>query len=135
MHATCPDSRVPKLTQAPSPPAAKEYLGVIKQYAQDEGEEGASDDEEGGAPLDAVSQRLRADALEGMGHLQRKLAHRLELPDLPRVSDFDARSSGRFFRGHRLAVTGVALTADDATVYSVSKDGTILQTDVETGKR
>jgi hypothetical protein len=32
-------------------------------------------------------------------------------------------------------VTALALTADDHTVYSVSKDGWIAEADVETGKR
>jgi ribosomal RNA-processing protein 9 len=46
-----------------------------------------------------------------------------------------AASGGRLLRGHRLPVTAVALSADEQTVYSVSKDGAILQHDVETGQR
>ena len=36
---------------------------------------------------------------------------------------------------HRQSVTAVALSADDQTVYSTSKDGSIFITDVETGTR
>lgn len=84
-----------------------------------------------------MADKLRSDALEGMGHLRRQLAHRLQLPPLPRVADYAgvAASGGRLLRGHRLPVTAVALSADEQTVYSVSKDGAILQHDVETGQR
>ena len=39
------------------------------------------------------------------------------------------------WHGHRLSVTGLALTADDTTAYSVSKEGGIVRWDVETGAR
>lgn len=42
---------------------------------------------------------------------------------------------GKTLRGHRLSVTGVALTADDTTGFSVSKDGAVLRWDIETQKR
>lgn len=139
----------------PTPAAAKEYLQQVRQLERDDGgggededDEAASDDEEGGggnrgagaaAHFDAVSQRLRQEALEGMGHLQRRLAHRVQLPPLPRAVEFaprgDAAAGGRLLRGHKLAVTAVALTHDDSTVFSVSKDGGIMRTDVESSKR
>ncbi|GAB4819398.1 hypothetical protein N2152v2_006444 [Parachlorella kessleri] len=131
---------------------AKDYLDQIKRFEAAEGtgadgdEEAPSDDEaDGGAGTHAaVAARLRLDALESMGHLQRRLAHRLVLPALPRAAEFDPRMGGaaaldssgvRFLRGHKLSVTALALTADDRTVYSVAKEGSILQTDAETGKR
>lgn len=72
-----------------------------------------------------------------MGHLQRRLAHRLVLPPLPRPSEWGGPASGggRLLRGHRLAVTAVALTADERTVYSTGKEGGIWEYDVETGAR
>ena len=36
---------------------------------------------------------------------------------------------------HRLPVTALALSNDDRRAYSVSKDGTIIELDVETGVR
>ena len=71
-----------------------------------------------------------------MGHLRRKIAHRVTLPPLPLSSEYDlSATGGRLLRGHRLAVTATALTHDERTIFSVSKDGTIFQFDVETGKR
>ena len=119
----------------PCLPAAKAYLDRIKAGEDAEAGEAESDreGEEGGR--DAVAERLRQDALESLGHFQRQLAHRLELPPLPTVAEYQPSPDARFLRGHRLAVTAVALTPDDRTCYSVSKDGSILQCDIETGKR
>jgi ribosomal RNA-processing protein 9 len=38
-------------------------------------------------------------------------------------------------RGHKLSVTGMSLTPDDSTCYTVSKDGSIARWDIETGAR
>ncbi len=38
-------------------------------------------------------------------------------------------------KGHRLPATALALSSDDRTAFSVSKDGSILKFDVETGRR
>ena len=62
-----------------------------------------------------------------MGHLKRLIADRITVPK--------EETSTRHYRCHKLAVTAIALTADDGTVYSVSKDGGIMELDVETGKR
>ncbi len=126
-----------------------------------------------------------------MGQLQRRIAHRLELPELGTAAADGARS-GRMTKCHRqalpwlscvvlcccpagqwlfpmprrrlgqkrrtilavlmhknfdvecplahcvllqlrLPVTALALTADDTTAYSVSKDGSIVSMDVESG--
>lgn len=40
-----------------------------------------------------------------------------------------------FWRGHKLSVTALTLSSDDATAWSASKDGKIFQWDVESGKR
>lgn len=52
---------------------------------------------------------------------------------LPTDDDYEAPRMAR--HGHRLSATAVALTADDATAFSVAKDGTICKWDVETMKR
>jgi hypothetical protein len=80
---------------------------------------------------------------QAAGRLQRKLAHRLLMPDQqqqqPAVdssSQATARyGSGRFVRAHRLSPTAVALSGDGCVAFSVSKDGSILRWDVETMKR
>lgn len=92
----------------------------------------------GAAGHDAVADRLRQEALEGLGHLQRRLAGQLRLAPLPRAADYvrgTAAPGARFVRGHRLPVTAVVLSPDDATLWSVSKDGGIQRVDVETGAR
>lgn len=38
-------------------------------------------------------------------------------------------------RGHRLSVTALALTTDDATAYSVAKEGSLFRWDIETGNK
>jgi ribosomal RNA-processing protein 9 len=92
---------------------AKAYLDRIKRV---------NDEQE-----DGVTEQLRNDALESMGHLKRLVADRVTVPR--------EAGSSRFHRGHKLPVTAVVLTADDRTVYSVSKDGSIMELDVETGKK
>lgn len=62
-----------------------------------------------------------------MGHLKRVIADKVRVPT--------EQSSRRHFRCHKLAATAIALTSDDTTVYSVSKDGSIVELDIETGKR
>lgn len=48
----------------------------------------------------------------------------------------DGRSkAASLWRGHKLSVTALALSSDDGTAWSASKDGKIFQWDVETGKR
>lgn len=128
----------PRQCPCPAAPlaAAKAYLDQVKAIEAAEAEPGSDDDDEGGAHA-AVAGRLRADALEGLGHLQRRLAHRLALPPLPPTADWGgpAAGGGRLLRGHHLSVTAAALSHDDRTLYSASKDGGLLSHDVETGVR
>ena len=95
---------------------AKSYLDRIQQVNEDE--DGEED----------LTARLQRDALESMGHLKRLIAERIVVPD-------PDESTARHFRCHKLSVTAVTLTSDDTTVYSVSKDGSIVELDVETGQR
>jgi len=83
-----------------------------------------------------IADVLKQDALESMGHFRRLIADRLRLPEAPLVRDYSRENSDSVFhRGHRLAVTALALSADDRRVYSVSKDGSILEFDVESGAK
>ena len=47
-------------------------------------------------------------------------------------ADACSTSAGRLLRGHRLSPTAVCLSDDDATAYSVSKDGSVLCWDLAT---
>lgn len=63
--------------------------------------------------------------------MQRKLAHRVRVL----APGEDGYCEPSCSRAHRLAATAVCLTSDDATAFTVSKDGGICRWDVETGKR
>jgi ribosomal RNA-processing protein 9 len=64
------------------------------------------------------------------------LAARVRLPPPADAAAATSRygSTGRFARAHRLSATAVALTSDDRTAFTVSKDGSIFRWDVETMK-
>lgn len=100
---------------------AKQYLDRIQQFHEDD---------------EGVEDALRQDALESMGHFRRLVADTIVVPESPLVSEYSWKEGrGKLYRGHKLPVTAIALTRDDATVFSVSKDGSIMELDVETGKR
>jgi len=119
----------------PFPITAKEYLDQVKLLEEANRED--DDDDEHGADLDndVIAARLKSEALQGLGHLHRRLAHRLSLPPPSSSSSLPLipTQGTRLLKGHRLTVTAIALTADDHTVYSVAKDGCILAHDVATG--
>lgn len=107
---------------------AKAYLARLRSE-----ESAAADDEddENDDGLDErVARRLGAENDERRGHAQRRLCARLAPPPPGGVAP-----PGRLWRGHRLAVTSLALRADDAVAFSASKEGTLLRWDVETGAR
>jgi len=103
--------------------AAKEYLDRIQEIHADNEED--------------IAEHLKEDALESMGHLRRLVADRVKLPEAPVVAEYRRSDAvyGKIYRGHRLPVTAIALTFDDRKVFSVSKDGSIMELDVESEKR
>ena len=106
---------------------AKAYLERLREEAAAEDTDEEEEDGEG-KNLDSharLAGRLMVEAQKKSGHQREAIADRV------RVS---ARASGTW-RGHKRAVTGVALTEDDRTAYSVSKDGSIFMWDIETEKR
>ncbi|GFR43265.1 hypothetical protein Agub_g4327 [Astrephomene gubernaculifera] len=103
----------------------------------EEEEDAEDDDDEGGRALDAAARaqrladRLQQDVAQAQGRLQRRLAHRVRVLT-PGSPGYTAPCCSR---GHRLSATAVALTSDDATAFTVSKDGGVCRWDVETMKR
>jgi ribosomal RNA-processing protein 9 len=77
--------------------------------------------------------------MQAAGRLQRKIARSVSIPDQSQPSTSGSGVSwygaGKLHRCHRLAVTAVALTADDTTAFTVSKDGTIFKWDLATMKK
>lgn len=112
---------------------AKGYLQQMKLLQQQEG--GAADEEDGEGAHDALGQRLKQNAMEAAGYVQRHIAGSLRLPKLLPVSQYNSSRAGRLFKCHRLPVTALALSSDDAVAFSVSKDGSICRLDVETEHR
>jgi len=93
---------------------AKEYLSRVEV-------EVGSDDESG--EEDGVVARLRQDALRMAGKSYAEIAAKLQPAE-----------AGPTFKGHRTSVTCVALTSDEATAFSGSKDSSVIRWDLETGK-
>jgi ribosomal RNA-processing protein 9 len=121
---------------------AKAYLANLRtELAADKARKRSnlSDDDEGsegeegeGGDDGELGARLATDAQQARGDRQRELAGRVSVPRAPAGG---APPEGALWRGHRLAVTALALADDDATAWSASKDGALLRWDVETGAR
>jgi ribosomal RNA-processing protein 9 len=107
---------------------------------KDESEDEAVDDDEFGD--DAIGKELRKQALRAAGkEVRRTIVNKMNLGflgdgdspagDRPCISSDDVR----IMRAHRLPTTCLALSEDDKFVMSASKDGSIYQFDIETGKK
>jgi ribosomal RNA-processing protein 9 len=100
---------------------------------EEEGGDEGEDDEDGG-----LAARLASDASQARGDRQRELAARVSVPRGAAGVAGAARApppAGVLWRGHKLPVTALALSDDDATAWSASKDGALFRWDVETGAR
>lgn len=75
---------------------------------------------------------------QALGYNQRRLADRVLLPPLPCAppvpSSFSAAAPAfRMLQGHWQTVTCCCITADEATVFAVGKDGRVLRWEMATG--
>ncbi|KAI4343092.1 hypothetical protein MLD38_027635 [Melastoma candidum] len=124
---------------------ARAYLEKIREIAKREEEEGeeeeeGDDDEEeeeddaerragrrrGGDRDELVAKILQQKQLEDSGRVRRQIASMVQKPE--------TEGGFRVLVKHRQPVTSVALSEDDLKGFSASKDGTILQWDVNSGK-
>ena len=105
---------------------AKQYLATVAQEAQVAEED--ADDDAFTFNQDAIAHRLQQDVSEAKGRQYRRVADKMAaaLPDT---------DGHRFLRGHKLPLTAVALSGDDSLCFSASKDGQVLQWDVESGAK
>ncbi|CAM9108137.1 unnamed protein product [Choristocarpus tenellus] len=99
---------------------------VLHRLDREEQEKHDGSDEEDGE--DYLGEKLAHARLEATGMLYREVARGLEGKQI-------YPSTLRRMRGHKLTPTCVALSPDDKTVFSGSKDNSIVRWDVETGKR
>lgn len=102
---------------------AKKYLEAVKR------EESASDEDDVEA---AVENRLTKDVLQSKGRYTKRLTRGLYTGFTGAMSE---ESTRRRLRGHGLSVTCLAMGKDDATVFSGSKDCTVIAWDTETGQK
>ncbi|KDD72746.1 hypothetical protein H632_c2946p0, partial [Helicosporidium sp. ATCC 50920] len=81
---------------------------------------------------DALGAALHEGALAAQGRLTRPVAARVRQAA---ASEASPHAPGRRLRCSALSVTSVALSPDDATAFSTTKDGALWRHDVETGAR
>lgn len=105
---------------------ATELLDKIRAIARKEKEDRDSDEDDEETRDSLVAKILQQEQLEESGRVRRVLASRLKKPE----TDVGFKVLVK----HRQSVTAVALSEDDLKGFSASKDGTVLQWDVESGK-
>jgi ribosomal RNA-processing protein 9 len=110
---------------------AKSYLasmgGNNNEHINDEDENEESDDDNGISD-NIISERLRRNRLESQGKYFRNLSKGFEEMN---INDIEMIK----MNDHNSSVTCVTLTSDDSTVYSGSKDNSVIRLDVQTGER
>jgi len=100
----------------------------------DSGESSSSDDDDQSRRETAKLLRQQMLQQQGRGfvHVAQKLENANASSEITQLSQL---SGYRRHRGHKLSITCVALSKDDQTLFSGSKDCTLIQWDVETGKK
>lgn len=99
----------------------KEYLESLKPTSDSE-DEGDEDDE------DAIATRLQNDVLKARGKTIENFAVKLQGRDWEKCPV-------KVYRGHKATPTCLAVTMDDKTAFTGSKDCSIIRWDVETGTK
>lgn len=107
---------------------ARAYLERTRQAAADAEDDvdGETTDQRMGARDSMVADLLQQEQLEESGRVQRKLASRVVQPTVVP----EGKAVGR---RHRQSVTAICISDDDTLGFSASKDGMIVQWNVETG--
>ncbi|GBN48704.1 U3 small nucleolar RNA-interacting protein 2 [Araneus ventricosus] len=97
---------------------AKKYIAKIEE---EEREKNSLDD-----TREAVAQRLKEEALEEAGRLQKKKAHEYEnvVPETEAI-----------FRGHKLSITALAVSSSEKFFISAAKDCNIIKWSIEEKKK
>lgn len=78
---------------------------------------------------DRLANKLANEAAEAAGRHFREIADDVKPTKSPVLGTYFSR------KAHKQSVTGVCLSSDDRAAFSVSKDGAIVEWDVETGTR
>lgn len=113
---------------------AEEYLRKFKDSARREkeqrdedgdGSDDDDDDEDEDGVRDSLSTKMIKEQQEESGRIRKAIASRVKL---------DGDGGFENLVKHKQCVTAVALSEDDSKGFSASKDGSIVQWDVESGK-
>ena len=80
---------------------------------------------------DLVNARVKNDMLKDKGRLRQIAAPSLR----EACASYDFATHQTSFKGHALPITCLALSEDEGTLFSASKDKRIIRWDVETGKK
>ncbi|GAB5353015.1 hypothetical protein AAMO2058_000002200 [Amorphochlora amoebiformis] len=107
---------------------AKEYLSKIEGLPDELSDNEGVVDGDATKNLGPVALRLHREALKLKGKLKRAVAEKI---GDKKVEQFVVKR----LRGHRLPVTCVALGVEGRVAYSGSKDGSIIQWDLASGKK
>ncbi|KAH1208888.1 U3 snoRNP-associated protein-like [Glycine max] len=107
---------------------AQDLLQRVRKSAQKgEEEEDDKEEDEEGARDSLVAQKLLKEQNEESGRVRRSIASRVKVSGT-------GDEGFRVLVKHRHSVTAVALSEDDSKGFSASKDGTIMQWDVNSGQ-
>ena len=104
---------------------AKQYLATVAEETKKKEDD---DEDDQNFNRDAIAHRLTQDVQEARGRQYLQIAGQLRTT--PPVFD-----QIRHLRGHKLPVTALTLSGDDKIAFTASKDGSILQWDVESGAK
>ncbi|KAI3918047.1 hypothetical protein MKW92_004925 [Papaver armeniacum] len=111
---------------------AKEFLEnvkrIVEKQKEEDDDEGEHSDEEGEQTgiRKSLTELLQQKQLEESDRVRKLFASRVQKPE--------SHDEFRLLARHGQSVTAIALADDDLTGFSASKDGCIIQWDVETGK-
>ncbi|CAI0545516.1 unnamed protein product [Linum tenue] len=108
--------------------ALQKFMAIEKKFAEEddgEVEEGIGYEKEGERDS-LVARKLMKEQLEESGRLRRDVASRVEKPE--------TGDGFRYLVKHTHPVTAVCLSDDELRGFSASKDGSIVQWDIESGK-
>ncbi|XP_076900264.1 U3 snoRNP-associated protein-like EMB2271 [Bidens hawaiensis] len=131
LNKTKPDKRVPLLEIKETTAEMRKRLAYLilldnkRRRIEFDGKE-----EEDGDSDSLVARRLKEQQLEDSGRVCRLIASRVQDPNTSSI----VGGGFQVLVKHRQSVTAAILSEDDSKVFSASKDGSIIQCDVDHGK-
>ncbi len=111
---------------------AKEYLrGMVGNESSDNDSDASEEDDKHAQ----VSEKLRRERLEASGKYFQDLATSIKEHNRNSDDELEEGLSRMTLGGHKLSVTSVVLSNDGVSIFSGSKDNSVIHWDTETGKK